>query len=60
MDESRAELVALRTDHADTVNDLEAQVNQFVFGVLDKLQVLPIMIYCTSYEHPFFVFGGPN
>lgn len=28
LEESRAELLALRTDRADTVNDLEAQVNQ--------------------------------
>lgn len=36
LEESRAELLALRTDHADTVNNLEAQVRQFVIALLDN------------------------
>lgn len=31
LEESRAELLALRTDRADTVKDLEAQVDQLLF-----------------------------
>lgn len=30
LEESRAELLAVRTNHADTVSSLEAQVNQFI------------------------------
>lgn len=31
LEENRAELLAVRTDHADTVSLLEAQVNHLIF-----------------------------
>lgn len=37
LEESRAELLAVRTNHADTVSSLEAQVNQFI-SILNRFK----------------------
>lgn len=47
LEESRAELLAVRTNHADTVSSLEAQVNQFITSRFSTwANVLPNNRWC--------------